>query len=267
MERVRAGLGVGVLLAAEAAALMLLHRLGAQPFLAVPTGDLDAWLTATPPADAVLTVLRLVALGLAYWLALTTALGLLARLSGIAAVIAAIDWVTLPAVRRLADRVIVVALASTTLAGGTVASAVPAVAHPVPEVQLSERDSGDVVRPELPTPAGAQVVGRAGLGFPALPPAVRFRPPLELAPPAPPAPPATAVLGDQRHEVAEGDNLWELAAAQLAAAQSRDRASLSDREVHGYWVQVLSSNRDRLASGDPDLIQPGEHVVLPPPRP
>jgi hypothetical protein len=34
--------------------------------------------------------------------------------------------------------------------------------------------------------------------------------------------------------------------------------------VAEYWAKVVEANRDRLESGDPDLIFPKEKVVLPP---
>jgi hypothetical protein len=42
-------------------------------------------------------------------------------------------------------------------------------------------------------------------------------------------------------------------------------AELSVVEVHGYWTRVLDANRGALRSGNPDLIFPGESVVLPAP--
>ncbi len=64
--------------------------------------------------------------------------------------------------------------------------------------------------------------------------------------------------------VAPGDNLWELSARRYAAATGRPRADVGDGEVAPYWRAVCEQNRATLASGDPDLIYPGEQVVLPP---
>jgi hypothetical protein len=65
--------------------------------------------------------------------------------------------------------------------------------------------------------------------------------------------------------VAPGDNLWELSARHLALVHARARDDVSDAEVAPYWARVCDANRDRLASGDPNLVHPGERVVLPPP--
>jgi hypothetical protein len=64
--------------------------------------------------------------------------------------------------------------------------------------------------------------------------------------------------------VAAGDNLWELSARHLARASARARTDLSEAEIAAYWVRVCDANRDRLASGDLNLVFPGERVVLPP---
>jgi hypothetical protein len=64
--------------------------------------------------------------------------------------------------------------------------------------------------------------------------------------------------------VASGDNLWELTAGRLAATTGRPRAEVTDAEIAPAWVALCELNRHRLASGDPDLVFPGEVVVFPP---
>ena len=61
-----------------------------------------------------------------------------------------------------------------------------------------------------------------------------------------------------------GDNLWEVAARHLAVTTARARGDVGDGEIAPYWLRVCDANRDRLASGDPNLVFPGERVVLPP---
>lgn len=63
--------------------------------------------------------------------------------------------------------------------------------------------------------------------------------------------------------VRPGDHLWSLAAAELARAGARPVASLRDVEIDPYWRRVVAANARRLRSGSPDLIYPGETVVLP----
>jgi nucleoid-associated protein YgaU len=60
---------------------------------------------------------------------------------------------------------------------------------------------------------------------------------------------------DGSHVVQAGDTLWSIAAARLGPGASAARIA---REVHRLW----SLNRDRIASGDPDLIRVGERLRL-----
>jgi hypothetical protein len=62
---------------------------------------------------------------------------------------------------------------------------------------------------------------------------------------------------------ARGDSLWTIARDHLAAV-GKGSGEPSNRQVAEYWAKVKEANRHRLASGDPDLIEPGESIVLPP---
>lgn len=61
--------------------------------------------------------------------------------------------------------------------------------------------------------------------------------------------------------VARGDHLWGIAERRLADVLGRPP---TDSEVAPYWVEVKEANRPRLLSGDPNLVYPGEVVLLPP---
>jgi hypothetical protein len=65
-------------------------------------------------------------------------------------------------------------------------------------------------------------------------------------------------------EVAPGDNLWAIAASAIARSTGRDVGAVPDDEIAPYWHLVCDRNRDRLYSGDVNLILPGEDVMLPP---
>ena len=80
--------------------------------------------------------------------------------------------------------------------------------------------------------------------------------------PAPAHAPAAAAT-DEDVVVVEGDNLWTIAAARLARTSGRSPTDITDTEVAPYWIRVCDENRARLASGDPNVIVPGEHIVLP----
>ena len=60
--------------------------------------------------------------------------------------------------------------------------------------------------------------------------------------------------------VKPGDHLWKISQSRLEASLERPA---QPGEILPYWLAVIETNRDRLASGDPDLIYPGEVITLP----
>lgn len=62
--------------------------------------------------------------------------------------------------------------------------------------------------------------------------------------------------------VAPGDHLWAISERHLEAGLGRRP---DDEEVAPYWRSVIELNRNHLRSGDPDLIYPGEEILLPAP--
>ena len=62
--------------------------------------------------------------------------------------------------------------------------------------------------------------------------------------------------------VVEGDHLWKISARHLDAVWGRRALN---EEISPYWRSVITLNTPHLRSGDPDLIYPGEVVVLPDP--
>lgn len=62
------------------------------------------------------------------------------------------------------------------------------------------------------------------------------------------------------HTVQRGEHLWAIAAAQLRQVRKQEPTG---EEVAAYWRAVVAANADRLPSGDPDLVYPGDPVVLP----
>ena len=69
--------------------------------------------------------------------------------------------------------------------------------------------------------------------------------------------------GRAKVTVRRGDHLWSISANHLADIAGQP---VPNSVVSNYWRVVITANRDRLESGDPDLIFPGEIVVLPEPR-
>lgn len=231
-------LRIPAVLAAESGLVLGLHRLGQVPSLAIDAAAPRRWLVVTPPEDALAAVVRLLALGLAWWLLVTTVAYLLARLSGLPAAVRATGAVTLPAVRRAVGRGISIGVMT-----GVLATPLPSVAQPVPP----------------PAEPPVRVEGATPLP-PGVAPPVTTRPHADGARPASdPVAPADPI--GRTHRVVAGDNLWTIARDRLAST-SEVRPDV--RRVARYWRRLVEDNRARLRSGDPDLIHPGETVRLPP---
>ncbi|MDH3189869.1 MAG: hypothetical protein OEM39_04415 [Acidimicrobiia bacterium] len=58
--------------------------------------------------------------------------------------------------------------------------------------------------------------------------------------------------------VEEGDHLWSISSDHL-------NTDATTAEISSLWRKVIAVNIDRLRSGDPDLIYPGEWVLVPGP--
>lgn len=290
------------LVAIELLAVSALHRLGRLPWLTVDWRHLSTWLTSSGSEDALAATLRVVALVCAYWLLLSTILYVAARLVDVPTAVRAVEWATLPALRRLTDRALAVALVSSTVTGGAgVAGASPAAP---PEANPVVSPSDELTRPpwvQPPPPPGLEVPcaqtltadeSRSALPPGATPPPSVASPPVLVTstpglvlPPNPQSstPPPSGVPGEdgaavrtittdpaepargpapEVHEVVQGDNLWHIAASTLERRHRRGEPTKG--EIARYWSAVVAANRHRLRSGDPNLVFPGEQVVLPP---
>jgi hypothetical protein len=254
--RWRALLGTAVAIVLPVAAVIALHRLGSLEWLRIDFADLDGWARRSSIEDALAAVLRYVALVGAYWLAISSATYLLARLSGIARLIDATAILTLPAVRRVTDRLVIGTIAISALAGPAIAvtsqlSDPPGVATSDPIASRLNADTSD------------QIIDLTTLDEAALEKLVPPRPPAarhEVAAPAPVD--SISIRADAHLEVivTEGDHLWALAERRVSEVLGRPAA---DHEIAPYWRNVISSNPE-LRSGNPDVIYPGEVIVLPP---
>lgn len=271
-------LALGVLLTGEVTAVVGLHLLGGLPWFALPAGDVGAWLTTSAPEDVIAALLRVAALGGAYWLVVSTLLYALARASRLPAAVRGAAWVTLPIVRRVADRAVAVTVA-TSLVGGSAPAALAGVGGAAPAELPGAPLTEEVVRgPEgaapfgepLPPSVAPQSLPDPRSTEPAQAPAHGSEAPEGLAD----VPDAGASQADARagesgaasggaHVVASGDHLWAIAAADLAEGSPREASQLAPEEIAPHWREVVEDNRGRLRSGDPDLIFPGERIVLP----
>gem|GEM_PF-1076104 len=116
------------LLALEVAAVLGLHWLGRFDGLQVRWDKPVPWLLDSPIQDVLGSLLRMVALVMAYWLLASTLLYLLASLTRLPGAVRAVGWATLPLVRRVADHAVAVTLATSMVGGTTLGVAGPALA-------------------------------------------------------------------------------------------------------------------------------------------
>jgi hypothetical protein len=237
-----------------AGAIAGLHRLGASlPATAVTDPDLELALGAG---------LRLAGLAVGYWLAASTLIYLAASLSRVPALARAAATFTLPSVRRLSQKLAAPALAAAltapVLTGPALASVAPGyVPVPAGDPPPSTATTSPPT-PTTPSPATSTTTTTTPTPTPAA----------TTTPPAPPRPlpsPGVEHAGQQDPRgrlvvVRPGDHMWGLARARLIEEWGRVPSSA---EIIPYWVKVVEANRERIRSGDPDLIFPGETLLLP----
>lgn len=253
-----------VLVAAETAAVAALGRLGRRPPFVIPLDDLDGWLHTSAPADALLAVLRLVALGGALWLLGTTIAYVLACMSRVPRAVRVAGALTLPVTRRLVDAALAASIVTGSLLGSA-AIATPAGAATSavtsPPANPGVRDGHAGALASLPAATAPATPLRAPSRQTATAPASTTTP--ATTPTTTPTP-VTRPHAPAAVTVQSGDSLWQLAAARVAEQTGRPRSALTDAEIARYWLVLCDANRAGLLSGDPNLIYPGEVVTLPP---
>jgi hypothetical protein len=208
--------------------------------------------------------LRIAGLGVGYWLAITTLWYFASRAAELPGAVRAVEWATLAPVRRLVDRVVAGAVAATlglpSAAGAMVGPGyipVPA-GDPVPVDPLESAP--------IPTDQPGETSednGESLAGWP-IPP-TRFDrvgedKPVEMAPLRPTPSPPIADFEATEVVVRPGDHMWALAERRLVMLRGR---SVSDAEIAPYWLEVVAANLSTIRSGDPDLVFPGEVLLLP----
>ncbi len=126
-------------------------------------------------------------------------------------------------------------------------------------------DIADAPSPvDTPAPSTATTGADAPTTTPAtVPPSPPPGPPPSppTSPPTAPATPTPPAQAQPSVTVQPGDNLWLIAATELT---HRTGAPPTDAEVVPYWHLVIDANADRFVEvGNPDLILPGQVLVLP----
>ena len=213
-----------------------LHHLGHSfpPELAFDPGG--------PIEPALAAVLRLAGLVVGYWSAVSTILYLIGKAGRVPGTIRAVGWATIGPVRRLIDGVVAGALV---------------VGFGLPATAIATTGPG-----YLPVPAGDPLeTGAAVRG--SLTPGPSFLPIDQIPVPGIGDPGSKAPLvanGPTEVVVKSGDHLWSLAEQRLTQVRGE---GVSDAEIALYWLKMIDINLARIRSGDPDLIVPGEILLLP----
>jgi nucleoid-associated protein YgaU len=234
----------------------------AGPALATPStwGD---WAAGRDPVIAVTALLRVVVVGLAWYLLATTVIGALARATRSVRMVRWADALALPPVRHVLTSSLGLTTALVTAAG-------PAVALPPPGLVPPRASDPPVMAPlDLPAPSLTASEPAAEATPEATPTPEPTADPTPAAPPSPeptaePVQAAPTPGAPAEHVTRPGDHFWRIAEAQVAAAVGRPA---TDAEIAPYWRDLVAANRDRLADPDnPDLVFPGQQFVLPPVR-
>lgn len=229
--------------AAVVVAAVVLVAAGRGPLAPPPVSPrgVAQWLEERDAVTVAFSLGRLVALA---WLAWVVALSLLtatARGIGAAGVARVVAAGLPPVVRRAVVGAGVGSML--TLGGPTVAAA--GAASPVSAAQGDGTATMSVLpdEPARPEPAPAP---DSGDGV-AAPVGAASRASEASAPP-------------DEWRVAPGDSFWSIAVELLGDALGR---APTDGEVAPYWRQLVEVNRSRLATGDPDLLFPGQVLTVP----
>lgn len=291
-------------LAVLGAGLGLLHGLGGGTLEVPPRspGAWSAWWVGTDPVVATMALLRLVVLGLGWYLLVATLLGFIAHVTRSVTLWRLAELVTARSMRELVAGVVGVALVSATSAA---ASATPALrsneaAAPVP-IQLvlqddGQRDDGDLdvgdrdgevavdvdegagivegaVRAEMidhHEPTEQEVLGEVGTDPLGVGDLQRFRRrggPLADSEPHGPGV-GEAAASDPSADPPADEHIVEAGESfWVIAAELLSQAGepTDDRTVERYWRVLIEANLDRLVvEGEPDLILPGQSLRIPP---
>jgi nucleoid-associated protein YgaU len=199
--------------------------------------ELSRWYEAVGPAVAAVALLQVIALALAGWLIVATALQVLsALLPTLGRARSLADLISPRSLQRLGH-----GLAGLSLTAGLAAPAPGAGTPSVPLVAASPSPGHGHVEGEEPGAATATM---------------RLVEDASSAPAPSQTPAASAAV-----IVEAGDSFWSIAVSELTDLEG---VPPSDRQVAPYWRRLIEANRSRLVDpGNPDLLYPGQELVLP----
>ena len=227
----------------EAGAMVWLFALGRRPWLQIRWSELGTWIKRTAPEDAVAALIWLGALACVIWLSGSTLLHLAAQATRVPALIRSVEWITLPAIRKVTEGACAAILATSMM------TTVPVWADAPPPVVALEGIDGTILPPgisRLPEPA---TLPDPEDKVPQLLLPREIRAELEREP------------GLDEIVVEAGDNLWSMSRRHLITVFGRVP---TNQEITPYWRRVIARNQPNLISGNPDLIYSGEVIEMPP---
>jgi LysM repeat protein len=246
-------------LVAEVAALVLLHRMASA--FPLPTSlqpDLVlTWAQTTTPLVAAASLLRVVAVGAAWYLLALTLIGSAGRLLGLGRAVHLADRLSPPALRAVLGRAVGAGLvAHLVLLSPTTAAAAPsspATMRALPDQPPPTNTTTMRALPDQPPPTSTTTMRALPDEDP--PTSTATVRPMPATEPAP-APPATWT-------VQPGEHLWHAAEVVLALHHGHEAP---DAEVDAYVDEIVRNNLDVLIDpDDPDLVRPGQVLRLPSP--
>lgn len=241
------------------ATLWSLHLVGPRAGLTLPSpvrpADWAAWVDEVGTAVALAGMLRMLALGLAWYLVLVTILAAASHRPD--------EGASEGAWTRLAPRFVRSMIGSAGLftAASLTLTASPLLVPPASTATASaERSQATMAGRTVETSAVPLSIEPLTAGETVDPDASAGREPMTVEPWSFDLGPLAEPEGALTWVVEPGDHLWHIAAETIA-----ERGSAADDDsIHRYWLDLIEHNRDRLVDpSNPDLIYPGQEFVLP----
>ncbi|MCY3539399.1 MAG: hypothetical protein F4Y75_01200 [Acidimicrobiia bacterium] len=247
-----------------------LVRISQASWLPPPTRIMSA-----PPEEAIYGAVWLLAVAVTAWLGLTTILSVVAFSVRIPQAIRLTGRLTIAPLHRLAGRVAALALTlaglsiTTTAAGALADPPVPyqVTAEQTEPTHLSSGESGRAdSSPKAASPIpmvikpGADTVIEVPVATTPTEKGAAIPVPHRTVPGSGVPHFRLYQNGTITYLVEPGDHLWSISAKYLAHRLERRP---STDEVYAIWVEVVKLNRATIRSGDPNLIFPGEKIILP----
>jgi len=250
MKAGRAALAGLIGLCLAVAALVLRLPAGA-PSTGAGWRGLEVWYQGAGPGGAAIAVLRLLALAASAWLGLAALVQLASSVRGGQVLPTLADRLSPAFVRSLGQGIV-----GASMAASLAVPSLPAT-QPAQDPPAGPGSGVAIMRP-LPGEATAPTTTTTTTTTTASP-AAPVPPPAEPATPAPPTP-SPPPPGPQEIVVEPGDSCWSLAEEHLRDELGREP---TEAETARLWAQLIEINEERFLTGDPDLLFPGQGLLLP----